>query len=73
LFRISRSGTFDPPPGTKHYILKDQGCYSSNVREGARAPLDPYQTLAAGTHDLVFKLWDDKGNVYTAEKSVTVQ
>ena len=30
------------------------------------------ENLSSGTHDLVFKLWDLAGNVYTAQKTVTV-
>ena len=35
--------------------------------------LDTEQTLAAGPHQLVFKLWDARGNVYAATKDITAQ
>ncbi len=35
--------------------------------------VDVTQPLAAGTHELVFKLWDENGFIYTASKSVSVQ
>ncbi len=35
--------------------------------------VDVIQPLSAGTHDLVFKLWDENGFVYTATKNVSVQ
>ena len=31
------------------------------------------QSLSAGSHDLVFKLWDAQGHIYTAEKTITVK
>jgi hypothetical protein len=39
---------------------------------GGTSYVDTTQSLSSGTHDLVFKLWDDKGNVYTAQQNVTV-
>lgn len=35
--------------------------------------IDVMQPLTAGTHDLVFKLWDENGFMYTASKNVSVQ
>jgi hypothetical protein len=34
--------------------------------------VDTTQKLSNGTHDLMFRLWDANGNVYTAQKSITV-
>ena len=43
-----------------------QGCY------GVDTAIQTTQDLASGTHHLVFKIWDNAGNVYQASKSVTV-
>ena len=34
--------------------------------------VDTSQSLSSGTHTLTFKLWDNAGKVYTAQKTVTV-
>jgi len=34
--------------------------------------VDTTQTLSSGSHTLVFKLWDADGDVYTAQKTITV-
>jgi FG-GAP-like repeat/Bacterial Ig domain len=39
---------------------------------GGTSYVDTSQPLSSGTHDLVFKLWDNKGKVYTAQQNVTV-
>lgn len=54
-------------------IVNNQGCDGSGSCTGGTSYVDTYQTLSPGTYDLVFKLWDADGNVYQAEKSVTVQ
>jgi hypothetical protein len=54
-------------------VVEDDGCIPSGGCIGGSSAVDTYQVLGAGAHDLVFKLWDADGNVYTAEKSVTVQ
>lgn len=43
-----------------------QGCY------GIDTVIQTTQNLTAGTHSLVFKIWDDSGKVYQTSKSVTV-
>lgn len=54
-------------------VISDQGyCYSNGNCGGGTSYLDTTQNLSSGTHDLVFKLWDASGNVYTAERNVTV-
>lgn len=40
--------------------------------QGPTTAIDTYQALSAGTHQLVFKLFDASGIVSTASKSVTV-
>jgi hypothetical protein len=35
--------------------------------------IDTTQNFAAGTHNLVFKLWDASGRAFTASKAITVQ
>ena len=54
-------------------VVNNQGCDSNGSCPGGTSYVDTWQTLSAGTYDLVFKLWDADGNVYQAEKSVTVQ
>lgn len=39
---------------------------------GADSYVQTTQTLSGGSHDLVFKVWDTNGNVYTAQKTLTV-
>lgn len=54
-------------------VVNDQGCNSAgNDCEGGTSFLNTEQTLPSGTHNLVFKLWDDLGNTYDAQKTVTV-
>ena len=54
-------------------VANNQGCTSSGSDcQGGTSYIDVDQTLSSGSHDLVFKLWDDLGNVYTAQKTVTV-
>lgn len=55
-------------------VVNNQGqCYSNGYCEGGTSYVQTTLGLSTGTHDLVFKLYDAYGNVYTAEKSVTVQ
>jgi hypothetical protein len=46
----------------------DEGCDS----EGGTSYVDTTQKLPNGTHELVFKIRDANGDVYTARKSVAV-
>ena len=41
--------------------------------DGADSYVQTTQNLDSGSHDLVFKVWDTAGNVYEAQKTVTVQ
>ncbi len=52
-------------------IINDRGC-EPNYCPGGTSSIDTYQTLSTGTHNLVFKLFDANGAVYTASKNVTV-
>ncbi|MGO4517825.1 FG-GAP repeat domain-containing protein [Terriglobus sp. 2YAB30_2] len=56
-----------------HLTIEDDGCIQNAGCVGGSSSIDTYQALGTGNHDLVFKLWDANGNVYTAEKTVTVQ
>jgi len=42
------------------------------VNNSGMSYVDTSQSLAGGTHDLVFKVWDANGDVYTASKTITV-
>ena len=52
-------------------VLNDAACTS--YCPGGSSSIDTYQALPAGSHDLVFKLWDANGNAYVAQKTVTVE
>jgi len=57
-------------------VVNNEGCPTpagSQSCGGGTSYVDTTQTLASGSHDLVFKLWDANGNVYTAQKTITVQ
>lgn len=54
-------------------VVNNQGCDGQGSCPGGTSYVDTWQTLSAGTYDLVFKLWDADGNVYEAEKTVSVQ
>jgi hypothetical protein len=41
--------------------------------KGAATYAETTQSLASGTCDLVFKVTDTSGNVYTASKAITVK
>ena len=43
-----------------------------NNTNAATSYIDTTQTLTPGSHNLVFKLWDAAGNVYTAQETHTV-
>jgi hypothetical protein len=53
-------------------VVNNQGCDSEGGCDGGTSYVDTTQNLSSGTHDLVFKLWDANGNLYTAQKSITV-
>jgi hypothetical protein len=55
-------------------VINDRGCTTDGTRcEGGTSYVDTMQNLSRGNHDLVFKLWDANGDVYEAEKIVTVE
>ena len=47
-------------------------CYSNGNCAGGTSYVETTQNLTAGSHNLLFKLWDADGDVYTARKTVTV-
>lgn len=53
--------------------VNNDNCNSMGACMGGTSYVDTMQNLSAGTHNLVFKLWDADGNVYTAQKTITVQ
>lgn len=40
---------------------------------GGTSCVDTSQNLSSSDHSLVFKLWDDQGNSYESQKTITVQ
>ncbi len=52
-------------------VVNQTGCVNGSC-SGGTSYVDSYQNLTAGTHDLVFKLWDAQGKTYVAQKTVTV-
>ena len=55
-------------------VVNNQACDSSgNNCDGGTSYVNTVQTLATGSHTLVFKLFDDLGGSYSAEKTITVQ
>jgi hypothetical protein len=54
-------------------VIDNDGCSGSTTGcSGGTSYVDTTQTLKSGTYDLVFKLWDAGGNVYQAQKTITV-
>lgn len=54
-------------------VVDNEGpCYSNGNCAGGTSYVETKQTLSAGSHNLTFKLWDANGNVYTAQKTITV-
>lgn len=47
-------------------------CFSSSQCYGGDSYVQTRQILTPGSHDLVFKVWDTGGNVYEAQKTITV-
>jgi len=55
-------------------VVNNEGyCYQSSNCAGGTTDVQTTQTLASGTHTLLFKLWDANGDVYTATKTITVE
>lgn len=53
-------------------IVNNDNCNNVNGCTGGISYVDTTQTLSSGSHTLVFKLWDADGDLYTAQKTVTV-
>ena len=54
-------------------VVNNKGCDPSGDNcDGGTSYIDTTQSLSSGTHQLVFKLWDNKGNAYGAHQSITV-
>lgn len=74
---VANGWTSNVPTAAQLYIdgdlvVDEKPCnIPGNSCEGT-SYVDTMQTLSNGTHDLVFKLWDNKGNEYSAQKSITV-
>lgn len=56
-------------------VVNNEGyCYpSSGNCAGGTSSVQTTQDLASGSYTLLFKLWDANGDVYTAQKTITVQ
>lgn len=54
-------------------VINNQGCLPNTQCVGGTTYVQTTQNLPSGNHDLVFKLWDALGHVYTADKVITVQ
>ncbi len=67
---ILANGATDVIPSAAQLYI--DGTLVVNNTTGATSYVDTTQTLSAGTHDLVFKMWDGSGNVYQATKTITV-
>ncbi|MGB9146981.1 MAG: VCBS repeat-containing protein [Acidobacteriaceae bacterium] len=54
-------------------VVNNEGyCQSSGSCTGGTTYVETSQNLSAGTHQLVFKLWEAGGGVLTASKTITV-
>jgi hypothetical protein len=53
-------------------VVNNQAIYEYGAYNAADSYVQVAETLSKGTHDLVFKVWDMAGNVYEAQKTVTV-
>lgn len=54
-------------------VINNTSCNNYGACPGGSSLVDTYQGLSSGSHDLVFKLWDANGNIYSADKTITVQ
>lgn len=76
---IGNGWTANVPTAAQLYIdnrlvVSNQACnQNGNNCYGGTSYVAIPNNLAAGSHNVVFKLWDSTGNVYTAQKTVTVQ
>lgn len=75
---LGNGWTLNVPTAAQLYIdgklvVDDKGCDASgNNCNGGTSYVDTTQSLSSGTHSLVFKLWDSKGNSYQAQETVNV-
>ncbi len=53
-------------------VVPGTNCNSDGACSGSSSYVDTTQGLSSGSHTLVFKLWDANGDVYTAQKTITV-
>ena len=53
-------------------VVPGTNCNSQGACSGSSSYVDTTQSLSSGSHALVFKLWDADGDVYTAQKTITV-
>jgi len=67
---ILANGATDVIPASAQLYI-DGDLVVSNTT-GATSYVDTTQDLSAGSHTLVFKMWDGSGNVYQATKTITV-
>ena len=75
---LANGATANVPTAAQLYVdgtlvINKTNCESNGSCPGGTTYIDTTQTLAAGTHFLEFKLWDAHGNVYAAQKSITIQ
>ncbi len=52
-------------------VINDDGC-AQGYCEGGSSYVDTYQNLSAGSHYLVFKVFDASGTIFAASKQITV-
>jgi FG-GAP-like repeat len=74
---LANGWTSNVPTAAQLYIdgdlvVNEKPCnIPGNSCEGT-SYINTSQSLTSGTHDLVFKLWDNDGNEYSAQKTITV-
>jgi hypothetical protein len=56
----------------KLVVDNEANCGSSDECWGGVSYVQTTQDLSSGSHDLVFKVWDTAGNVYEAQRTITV-
>ncbi len=70
------TGTFIPTAAQLYIdgslVVNNEAQCSGTTCYGADSYVQTTQTLSGGSHDLVFKVWDTDGDVYTAQKTITV-
>ncbi|MGB9148050.1 MAG: VCBS repeat-containing protein, partial [Acidobacteriaceae bacterium] len=55
-------------------VVNNEGyCYQNGNCAGGTSSVQTTQNLASGSYTLLFKLWDANGDVYTAQKTITVE